>query len=52
LYLQGLENEAEQQRLKFRTVDDLTDDQLMAIARGDLKMQLYKKSTPDGEDGK
>jgi hypothetical protein len=26
-------------------------DELMAIARGDLTMRLYKEATPDGADG-
>ncbi|MGB8028326.1 MAG: DUF5681 domain-containing protein [Terracidiphilus sp.] len=52
LYLQGLEKAAEQQRPVYRTADDLTDDQLAAIATGGLKMRLYKVSTPDGADGR
>jgi len=51
LYLQGLEKAAEQLRLARRTADDLSDDELAAIARGDLKMCLFKESTPDGADG-
>ena len=50
---QALEKAAEQQRLKYRTADDLTTEELIAIARGDLKMPLYryKEVTPDGADG-
>ena len=51
LQQQELEKAAEQQLLKYRTADDLTDDQLAAIACGDLKMCLVKKSTPDGANG-
>lgn len=52
LQQQALEKAAEQQRLAYRTADDLTDDQLAAIATGDLKMCLLKESTPDGADGR
>jgi len=52
LYLQGLEKAAEQQRPVRWTADDLTDDQIAAIATGDLKMRLYKVVTPDGADGR
>ena len=52
LQQQELESAAELQRLKYRTADDFSDDELAAIACGDLKIQLYKESTPDGKDGK
>ena len=52
LQQQGLEREAEQQRLKYRTADDFSDDELAAIANGDLKVQLYREVTPHGADGK
>ena len=42
LYLQGLEKAAEQKRLAYRTADDLTDDELLAIARGESKERLRK----------
>ena len=51
-YLEGLERRAEQQRLKYRTADDFTDDELAAIANGDLKVQLYREVTPDGADSR
>jgi len=52
LYLQGLEKKAEQQRPVYRTADDLTDDQLAAIACGVLKMRLVKESIPGDADGR
>jgi len=52
LQQQELERAAELQRLKYQTADDFSDDELAAIACGDLKIQLYKESTPDGKDGK
>jgi hypothetical protein len=52
LQQQGLERAAEQQRLKYRTADDFSDDELAAIANGDLKVPMYRKSTRDGKDGK
>jgi hypothetical protein len=52
LQQQELERAAEQQRLKYRTADDFSDDELAAIANGDLKVPMYRKSTRDGKDGK
>ena len=52
LYLQGLEQAAERQRPKYRTADDFTDDELAAIANGDLKVPMYRESTRNGKDGK
>jgi hypothetical protein len=50
LQQQELEKAAEQQRLAYRTVDDLTDEELMEIARGGKRIRLLKESTPDDED--
>ena len=52
LQQQGLERAAEQQRLKYRTADDFTNDELAAIANGDLKVPMYRESTRNGKDGK
>jgi hypothetical protein len=52
LQQQGLERRAEQQRLKYPTADDFTDDELAAIANGDLKVPLYREVTPDGADSR
>ncbi len=52
LYLQGLEKAAEQQRPVYRTVDELTDEQLTAMIRGDRSICLVKESTPNGAVGR
>ncbi len=52
LQQQEIERAAEQQRLKYRTADDFSGDELAAIACGAINVLMYKKSTPDGEDGK
>jgi hypothetical protein len=48
---QALEKDAEQRRLANRTIDELTDEELTAIIRGQYPYPVLRKATPDGADG-